>query len=857
MHLLVDIQALQSPDVRQRGIGRYVRALLAALRAHRPEWRIEAVLNTALPPPLLDPGSRQPGASPLTIHRFEPLLPPSPASREANERYFGDWICARSADALLQTNIFEGEVLAPRFASIRPVTIGVAYDVIPLLFHPHYLAQASVRARYGERLQRFAELDHVLAISERTRRDVLTLMRWPASRVTTILGGPGHAGDAAAAEPDEAKALADLGIRAPFVLCVGGADRRKNLTGAVTAFAALPASVRSSCQLVIACDLDAGDRAGIVEQATQLRIGSQTRVTGFVSDEQLAVMYRRCRVLFFPSFYEGLGLPVLEALLAGAPVVASDRSSIPEFAGRWTHLADPASPAAMSAALARSLLEPRDLHAESRKNEAAAFTWAATATRAADAVEGVAGVKARHLRGASRRLRIAWVSPLPPTPSGISDYSADLLRHLSPDFSTTVVVAPGAVVAPELATRYPVLSPDAADEEHRREPFDLFVYHLGNSQHHTYMLDLVRQRSGLIVLHDLYMGGLALQAHASGRWPGDLALDVAAENADALAEGLRRGEADHARIAADVRLIAPLLAGCDGVIVHSGWSWRQVRDAAASPVFRVPMGIPIPSSLPSIMATAPSSPRAARGLPETAFVIATLGEVTPDKRVDVIIRAAAALPERARARLCLVVVGDVGAEMRRSLVAEAEAAGVAGVLRFTGRVPIEQLAQYARAADVCVQLRQSARGETSAAVLRILAAGGACIVSDAGSLTELPPDVALKVPATGDTLHQLTAALLTLHEDDSLKERLRTRARAYAATSHRLEAAAAAYAAAITLTIARRRARDAAWLEEAGLALARCGLDESSLNEAVERWAAVRVRARVPAARPGAPVRMD
>src|SRR5262245_61618859 len=241
MHLLIDAQPLQAIDLRQRGIGRYVRELIRGLATGFPQWRVEAVVNRALPPP--DADALAPG---VVVHRFEPLLPADSGSREANERYFGDWLSARRPDAVLTTNFFVGDVLVPRFTSPRPLFVGVVHDLIPLIFHEHYLADGAARSAYGARLRQFAAADLVLANSESTRSDVVRVLRWPESRVATILGGADH--DDAGSLPSEAvdRSLADLQLDHPFILYVGGVDRRKNLSGALEAFAALPKDLREA-----------------------------------------------------------------------------------------------------------------------------------------------------------------------------------------------------------------------------------------------------------------------------------------------------------------------------------------------------------------------------------------------------------------------------------------------------------------------------------------------------------------------------------------------------------------------------------------------------------------------------------
>jgi glycosyltransferase involved in cell wall biosynthesis len=837
MRLLVDVQGLQTATSRGRGIGRYARSFLHALAAARPEWSIEALENAALE-------RVPPGDLPDSVRTvaFDPPLPITPATRAVNERYLGDWLASRSMDVFLELSLFEEHALLPVWADVRPTVAAIAYDLIPALFHSHYLTHPGAIAWYGDRLRQFADTDLALAISEATRQDVLRLMGWPPSRVVTILGATEHKPRAVTGEAARAR-LSALGIDRPFVVCVGGADDRKNMQGTLAAFAALPPQVRASHLLVIVCALSDAQVAALRHAAERLDIDGSVRFTRFVSDDDLHLLYEQSRASLFLSFYEGLGLPVLESLRAGTPVVASNRSSVPEFCDSSSALVDPADPVAAARALETMLARPVEEGRESRRAHAARFTWARTAAAAAAALERMP--KQTHTRRAARpadRLRVAWVSPLPPTRSGISDYSVELLERMPPEFEISFVVAPHATVEGRIARGRPVLRPHDLDTR----AFDLCVFHLGNSAHHLYMLDLLRRQSGLLVLHDLFVGGLALHAEEVGAWPGGLARTLESEGEPVLAAGVRRGEADHRAIAERTALSAGLIARSEAVVVHSVWSWRRVRAAAAVPVFRIPHGIP-EHDYPDA-----ADARRLVGIDRDAFLIVTLGEVTSAKRVDQIIAAMHRLPERVRSRAQLRIVGAAPADLASELLAQAGQLRLGDQVAITGRVSLAALAHWAVASSACVQLRHPFRGETSGATLRALAAGAACIVSDEGSLAEIPISAALRVPVGAGEVEALCGSLTRLHDEPRLAASLRETAQSWMRREGSIEAAAARYAAAIHLTAERRRRRDGAWLDAACTALSEAAIGGAVPADVLDRWAALRTRARAPAHGPAA-----
>jgi glycosyltransferase involved in cell wall biosynthesis len=540
MRLIIDAQALQTSGVR-RGIGRYVRGLLRALLRARPGWVFEAVINSALPAP-----DDEELLSRMQVARFTPPLPMSAGTRALNELYFGDWLAQRGGGAVLELSFFDEESLAPQFVRPRPPLAAIAFDLVPVLFHEQYLASPPAHAIYKRRFRQFAQADLFLAISETTRHDLRRLMDVDGDRVVTI----GGAAEGWAARPlgippvDRARRLAAMHIDGPFLLYVGGPDPRKNLRGTLEAFSLLPGPLRDSCRLVIVCELTARQEMALRSQARALGIEASMRLTSYVSDDTLRLLYEECRVSIFPSFYEGLGLPVLEALSCGAPVVASDRSSIPEFAGGAVVLVDPSSPRAICEGIEGALAVPREHGEEERRVAARQHTWDAVAGRTVGALEALGGgAGPRSSRGPdarprAERTRIAWV--LGADPSGArAGCLSELLSMLAAVFEVEVVAPPGAAVSTDVAPGLRILSPQSVWTRALERPFDLFVYQVEASVE-PFLVEMLHWHSGLVVLHD---------------W----------------SAVTRR----------------PVLAGGNALAVHDPHGWQRLRETGCSPVFHL------------------------------------------------------------------------------------------------------------------------------------------------------------------------------------------------------------------------------------------------------------------------------
>ena len=193
-------------------------------------------------------------------------------------------------------------------------------------------------------------------------------------------------------EIDESSLRARIGVRRPFVMYTGGPDRRKNIDGLIKAWALLPPALRASHQLAVVCRLSDGHAASLRTLASECGLAPDEMVLpGFVSDEDLVGLYNLATVFVFPSWHEGFGLPVLEAMKCGAAVIAANTSSLPEVVGRADALFDPMRPASMAAALERTLTDESfraSLQAHGIER-ASLFSWRATAQRALDAFEAV------------------------------------------------------------------------------------------------------------------------------------------------------------------------------------------------------------------------------------------------------------------------------------------------------------------------------------------------------------------------------------------------------------------------------------------------------------------------------------
>ncbi len=289
---------------------------------------------------------------------------------------------------------------------------------------------------------------------------------------------------------EAASLLADLRRRCPlpdeFLLCATHLHHAKNLHTFLRAYAMLPPAWRRRHPLVVAGDLDLGGRRALDGWTLEMGIHDDVAVPGFVADQELVALYNAALLFVHPSRYEGFGLPVLEAMRCGAPVVAGNAAALPEVVGGAGLLVDPEREV-RAAALARA-----ERFSPHRLGEATLRAYERAAAEAG----------AARSRPASRPRLAVW-SPLPPQPSGISDYTAELLETMRTWADVELFADDAFLPDQELLDSWPAFHYTAFERRHRWRPFDLAVYQLGASMFHLYMLDAIQRWPGLLVLHDL------------------------------------------------------------------------------------------------------------------------------------------------------------------------------------------------------------------------------------------------------------------------------------------------------------------------------------------------------------------
>jgi len=348
------------------GIGRYTFSLVRALALSEPKHQLDVLYSPGSANTRFDLTEllEQPH---LTL---VPVLTPVFSLRQ-------QWEIPRLLREL-GTDVYHSPYYVMPLRSLCP-TVVTLHDLIPYLF-PEALPRRSLRPFFAGMARLAARrAQHVLADSDSTRDDIIRILAIPETKVTSVplACGPAFRPHT---ETEIADIRAKLSLDRPYLLYMGINKPHKNLVRLVEAWASLSETLRARYSLVLAGRRDPRydeDQRAIA----RLGLESSVKLVGAVPEQVLPGLYAAASAFVFPSLYEGYGLPVLEAMASGTPVVCSDRSSLPEVVGDAALLFDPVSVDQIARQISRILSQPgvAERCRLAGLQRAEMFTWERTA----------------------------------------------------------------------------------------------------------------------------------------------------------------------------------------------------------------------------------------------------------------------------------------------------------------------------------------------------------------------------------------------------------------------------------------------------------------------------------------------
>lgn len=628
------------------------------------------------------------------------------------------------------------------FTNIKVVMI--VYDIIPYVLQKHYFPHGNGMEWYLERIKMIGWADQIQVISQSVKDDLVSYLDFDENKIEVIWGAVDKRfKEIEISESTKSELYKKFNIQKDFIMCTGGDDERKNISGLITAYSQMKPEIKEKYQLVIVCKLSPNALERYTELSKKLNCLGDVVFTNFVSNEELIQFYNLATIMAFPSLYEGFGLPVVEAWACGTNVLTSNNSSLVQIAGDAAIVVDAKDIKSITKGLEYALTDcDKDAMMLRAKKRLELFQWDKVAT---SSIEGINKLKSsKNVEDkCDGRKKIAMFTPLPPVQSGIADYSMDIVNELINYMDIDIFIDDNYKVECSLDSRIRVFS-HSKFEKHKSEYYET-VYQVGNSEFHIYMYDYIKKYSGVVVLHDYNMHGVAIHAalvqgkHNYKQFLNYLLEDYEQNEAKAYVNSLKQNTSGY-RIY-EMELNGFITNYAKKIIVHSFeskkkllmknyernvkqiWHYAKVDDKCGDNTLL----------------------KRQYGYNEDDIIIAAFGHVHSTKRIIPIIHAFKMIREE-NENVKLLFVGKLADEIKSAFNSTVKEYGLKDSIKVTGYIEIEDFIQYIDLTDICLNLRYPYNGETSGSLMRIFAKGKCVIVNDVGSFSEFPDDACIKLP---------------------------------------------------------------------------------------------------------------
>lgn len=456
------MQPLQTSYSGARGVGRYTSGLVHALLESPRKHEIWFALNGALD-----------GTADEFVARFGGLIPQdrvcvwrnymdTAASREgrhgsnralvaAAQILREGFLASLKPDVVLSTNLQEGfadaAITGIRAMEVPYSRVTVLHDLTPFHFKRELLSDEVVREWYRAKIDDVRLSDAVITDSIASRTDIIELLGIDPARVFVV---PAAHDEKLFSQHaiDEEKVIRILGrynIPRKFLFYFGGNDLCKNVPRLLRAYKKTNVRVREAYPLVLGGQAFLNDRYGgshvdVEGQIETLGLEGDVLRPGFIAEDDLPILLKACAAFVFPSTHEGFGLPPLEAMACGVPVIASERSSVGEVVGNAEALFDPYDEQSIADKIEKVLTDQpfRDSLRNAGLARAEAFSWSASADKLLKVLESQVEVKAQDWFGDALQRTMQALKLL--TPGMGYGELADLARSLDASFPAVATI---------------------------------------------------------------------------------------------------------------------------------------------------------------------------------------------------------------------------------------------------------------------------------------------------------------------------------------------------------------------------------------------------------------------------------
>ncbi|QGG49994.1 glycosyltransferase [Lysinibacillus pakistanensis] len=735
MNIAIDVLAILGPDSKNRGIGNYTTSQLKNLFAQDKENKY-FLLNFYEDTKLKDILNYGDNVSEYYYYLGEDgFLGRNEDFNEIFGLLIRNFLKKNKIDSFYFTSPFDSLISYDLewFSNVK--TVATLYDIIPYIFKDRYLPDKIHYKNYMKQIKKLLKMDKLLAISESAKDDVLKNFDYKSENIDVIYAGTDEWFKTISVNPIERENIRNTyNIKDEFIMCTGGDDDRKNIGDLIIAYSKMPKELIERFQLVVACKLSQQSERRYYDLAKKHSVRNRVILTNFVPTEHLVLLYNLAYVVAFPSKYEGFGLPVVEAMACGTPVLTSNNSSLGEIAEGAAVLVDPFDVNDISRGLIE-ILEYNNLQSlvEKGYERIKLFTWEKVAQGTLNSFSYTDYKEMKEIVKNPIK-KLAFFTPLPPLQSGISDYSADILEGLSSYFDIDVYID-SEYTATQLD------NPKIKIFEHtlfnkKIEEYDEIIYQMGNSEYHRYMMSYIKKYSGIVVLHDSNLHGLlyhlSMLNHDYTMYKNFLYEDYEKEFINQYVDDLVNG-LTHPKIY-EIATNGIVTNYAKKIIVHSDYAKKQLLNSNISRDVRKILHYTEIKDL-NIRE---------RHIPKDKLILSAFGHIHETKRVMQILEAFKNLC-LTYSNIHLNLVGKPAIIIEEDIQKFIKEYNLSSKVTITGYVDLNEFEEFMNITDICLNLRYPYNGETSGSLMRVLSKGKCTIINDLGSFSEIPNDCCIKL----------------------------------------------------------------------------------------------------------------
>ena len=770
MNILVDGQTLGTPEI-NRGIGVYFRNVFNNMvkQSYEHNWYVTLANPNAIK--YLDPWVSKrvkiisspefaPGSDFERTDRFTDRY------REVIEEYKIDlfWI----PNPMMVNVLFPNKELGcPVFATM--------YDLIPAIM-PVKEWPPAVQTEYDRRLQYIKnEKVSLLCISEATRKDFKKYVgEVPVMEVTFLA-----ADSRLFYKKRKTGGLSDT----PNIVFTGGFDYRKNIDGALETLKKAKdkykGTILETIKFYIICKCDDDTREWFGTKLKKMGLDKNVVLTGFVSDEELADYYANADVFFFPSLYEGFGLPIIEAMLGGAYILSADNSSLPEVCGGHAILGAAADTDGLADKLYQALKNAEQESAGDkniRQDYACDFTWEDTAMKT---LKSFLQAEDANPEAAGRK-KIAIVSPWPNQRTGIATYVYKMMPYLGQYFEIDLFVDRTCEKGIELLENQFGALFDIEDLDKYHEKYYQIIYHIGNnSQYHTRIYEYMRKYPGIAEIHDFVLQQFFYYGYfmknKEKEFLETLEQGYGSEGREYFEKiktnkSLKDSDMDRQKFP----MCHAVQNNSKAVIFHNHWSQDQMKHK--DNVYVVPLAAFEKEAIPEEKKEKLKEGFRNRFGITDELVVGCFGFVNENKRPDKMLHAAAQLIRKG-CRIKLIYFGECNMPKLSELIRKNE---MGQHIHMAGYLNHEEYEAALDMTDIIINLRYPTMGEASATLCEAFKYGKPVLVSQINQYLEYPDEVCWKVPVGRYEVQILKEMIAYLADHEEARLALGNNAKAYA-----------------------------------------------------------------------------